>query len=484
MNQPKKPLHKRIWIYIFGLITIGLISLFLIPYGLNNKSIGSQLVDTAEQFTALNIYDEKEQWNDDEWNEYWDEHPEFLSDSSGIDWDTFPSGTGIDDSRLEALPPDYSKLWDIDFSNLETIERYNTYENKPVLDSKGNPVMEEFIYKDKTTGEYIVDLTLDGFILRLDPSYSVGWNHHSKTDPNGFNKYKKAQNLKLFKKVEGEECWIQIDPHEWNTITNDKVIEHPEYQITMGYNAELHSEEKPRRTLKLELDEAPYNTDIYSIEIISPQIECFSVNLEMEIVEGMTFLPPELKGGPGPDYDELNAFPIPYYWPNPLNEGVKITVDETTKEQVIEYNGFRFKAKLEWRIESTGESALKISSSRRCKTYINNWNDWPIFLKESGAENFNEYFKMSEKNEESHEWGIKEEIQKNENLTSNSIEINKGINTTILDDGERLSYGSYTIKQGDLVRRINWTIENEFEDVLNQECDFLSQYIFDSFEFL
>ncbi len=492
MTLSKKPFYKRIgfWLLSFGL---GIIIIFLIPYGLEKKSLGGQLWDTLTQASELYVYDEKEHWTEEEWNDYWKEHPEYGADTTGMDWESFPEGSTADDARLDELPPDYSKLWKIDFSDLEETEQYNAWLDEPIVDEGGKPLREEFIYREKSTGDLIVDVTLDGFILRLDPSYHAGWNIRSNSDPNGFNKYEKAMNLQIIKKLGDQSCRVDIAPNDWaGPVYNNEQIAHPEYELTMRHDAVLDSPEDPRRFLTVKLDEAPYNTDTYAIRInsTSPK-ECFDANVEMEILKGMTFLPPELKEQ-GLDYDELHRFPEPYYWPKPLKEEVKVTQDESSKKQIVEYDGYRLELDPKWKVQFNKAEkneiagflspvdSVGIAQSRRCSTGV---SDIMPQYQNSGAKSIEEYYGLSDELMDELDMGILKVETAIEKIAKVPYETYKVETKIDIGDDYLVSGGYNIIYKGRLIQ-ISWTVDNRFEDIRRGDCNAFGEAVFEGFNFL
>lgn len=378
MNPNKKPFYKRVWFYVICLLTLGILALFVIPYGLNHRSIGTQLVDTASQFKNAYIGDEKDSWTEDEWNDYWAEHPEYAAINGNIDWESTHDFPEADDPRLDELPPDYGKLWGIDLHDLKTVDQYDAYLDHPIVDQKGNPIEESYIYELGSTGNKIVDVTLDGFILKLNGNYEASWEIRSNDDPNGFEKYKKAQNLELSKKINGKLCHVEIFPYEFAGGTyNEEKIEDGKVKLIMKTNPNSVFD-VPDRYLKVQLDKAPYNTDTYAIQIstTSPQA-CFDENLEEDVARSMIFLPEELKekylGNP-------ERFPLPKNWPNPEeNQFISTKIDPETKEKILESKEFGIKMVIDpkWKIETYGlESTdgdghdFNIMASNKCYAFF------------------------------------------------------------------------------------------------------------------
>lgn len=393
MDMHKKPFYKRVWFYVICLLTLGILALFVIPYGLNHRSIGAQLVDTASQFKNVHIGDEKDNWTEDQWNDYWAEHPEYTAVNANIDWESTSDFPEADDPRLDELPPDYGKLWGIDLHDLKTVDQYDAYLDHPILDEKGSPIEEKYIYELGSSGKKVVDVTLDGFILELNDNYQASWEVRSDSDPNGFEKYKKAQNLELSKKMNGKLCHLEIFPYEFAGGTyNEEKIDDGEVKLIMKTNPDSVFD-VPDRFLKVKLDEAPYNTDTYAIQMTttSPQ-ECFDENLEEDVARSMVFLPPELKEK---YLGSSERFPLPKNWPNPEEDKIfKISTDSKTGERILEHPEFGIKVNLkpEWRVKSYSNSEdiydpasdFEIVQSNSCNAFFiksdqKNLKDWLDF---------------------------------------------------------------------------------------------------------
>lgn len=375
----KKPFYKNLWLYLLLIFILGIAALFLIPYGLNGRSIGNQLLDTAQQAKELYVYDEKEHWSEEEWNEYWKKNPEHTAVvSDRTDWEALSDSVDPNDPQLNELPPDYSKLWGVDFHDLETTEQYSAWYDVPMKDIEGNPLPEEYIYREKSTGNLIVDVTLDGFILKLGPDYRAEWGYREDSDPQGFRKFKKGLNLKLAKKLgENKICRIEIAPHDYGGPHKDEHLEHPEYKLTMRRSFTLDDPESPWRFLRVILDHTPYNTDTYTIQIdsVSPK-ECFEANLELEVLEGMTFTPPELKEK---YLGSVNRFPLPQDWPHPDEAEFLKIKNDLEGGRVVEHEEFGIRVDLEpeWEVKTYGPESMhehghdfRILASNACAAFF------------------------------------------------------------------------------------------------------------------
>ena len=394
----KKPFFKRVSTYVIGVIVLLGAGVLLMPYGLNQRSVGAQLADTTRQFVELNVYDEKDSWDEGEWEEHFEEHPEF----SGYvhedqDWEVTRTLPDDDDPRFDQPPHDYEALWGVDFHDLEVKDRYDVRFSEVIEDDQGSALEERYIYRERSTGSLVADVSLDGFILRLDPSYKLGWNSHQKDDANGHFKYRKAINLEIEKELGDVNCGVNIAPYDRTGSLKNETIDHPRYKLVMR-NDDFGTEEKPKRFLLVSFDNPPFDIEHYSIEIDYGEPKaCFEANLEMEVLDGMTFMNPVLEEMPL--IHDPDRFPIPRDWPHP-DESEFLTIERVDGKKSLKHKELGIQVELNsgWEIktDSKNSDSIEIIKDRRCKINLENLgsikiSDWIKDLEEGYKHSFGGY---------------------------------------------------------------------------------------------
>ncbi|QQR83329.1 hypothetical protein IPJ72_06040 [Candidatus Peregrinibacteria bacterium] len=360
----------------------------MVPYGWAGRPVGQQLLDVGTQKVNLYVKTPLEdhgviEYNPVEPDDYNQPESEQVDccwaeiKESALDIDGWPENYGEvnqEDPRLTQLPPDALKLWDVDFYSLETIpdERYGT-------DWASGDVSESlnYIYREASTGRTIVDVTLDGFILKLEPGYKAEWFYEVDDNTNSPLKYRKAPNLIVSKKVDGQRCELKII--ERGTLlseyTEREAIEFGKHYVVMATNPEPMAEHNPEREIYVGLDQPiklSNEIDSYVIKLkyASPQI-CYDNHLELDVLKMMEFVPRELESK-RISYNEPDRFPAPKYWPI-KNEKSLVSV-QNDQIKVSDW-GIQINKQPQWRFSSqideyTDQPALKISESRSCEAWI------------------------------------------------------------------------------------------------------------------
>ena len=408
----KKPFYKKSWVWVVIGIIMAICISFFIPYGLQGWSIGEQLFFTAEHATDLYIHDEKDSWTDEEWNEYWEANPSYSNHNNpNIDYSrTNHIPRENEDDILDVLPPDYEKLWGIDFSDLEEIP-----DTRTDLTNSGHKYLP-YIYREKSTGKTIVDVTRDDLILKLDPKkYNVEWYRHVRdiTDFGHDNYYQELFNLDISKNINGHKCKINISnigdetvqfnlrgikkkrdrlniPYEESDLIPMPVEGHSSYYWVSNFD--YHGTyEKWHKLFAENID--PVTNNSYKIYVHPPKEECRGDDsLFIDLMDSIVFTPKELRG-PVIEGDG-GRFPMPMFWPHPKEkEFLNINIDEDSGKKIVKHSiyGVELHIDPKWKVFTdkrhvgsyTKNPDISIVKSRRCsatlrldedqKTNIDEW---------------------------------------------------------------------------------------------------------------